>query len=80
MKILHTKSFVSANGKLVGVERMKSKFLAFVDEAVDPLNFQMSKIQELSSADSIIRRASEKFHSKLARIDELTEMHDYWMI
>ena len=26
LKVLHTKSYVSANGKLVDVERMKSKF------------------------------------------------------
>lgn len=43
------------------VLRMKSKFLAFVDEVVDPLNFQMSKIQELSYVDSTIRSDLEKF-------------------
>ena len=44
LKILHTESFVSTNGKIMDIERMKSKFLAFVNEAVDPLNFQVSKI------------------------------------
>ena len=80
LKILHTESFVSANGRLVDIERIKSKFLAFVDEAIDPLNFQMSKIQEFLAADTIIRRESKKFQSRVARIDELTEMHDYWMV
>lgn len=37
-------SFVSINGKLMDIERLKSKFLAFFDEAVDPLNFQVSRI------------------------------------
>ena len=44
LKILHTKYFVSTNGKIVDIERIKSKFLAFVDEVIDPLNFQVSKI------------------------------------
>lgn len=62
---------MSANEKLVDVERMKSKFLAFVDAVVDPLNFQMSKIEELSSVDSILRRASKKFQSKVTKIDKI---------
>ena len=44
LKILHKESFVSTNGKLVDIERMKSKFLAFVNEIVDLLNFQVAKI------------------------------------
>lgn len=78
--MLHTKSYVSSNGQLVDIERMKTKFLAFADEATNPLNFQLSEIQELSSADTILRRVSEMIQSKVARVDELTEMHDYWMI
>ena len=42
--ILHIESFVSTNSKLVEIERMKSKFFPFIDEVVDPLNFQVSKI------------------------------------
>ena len=43
-KILHTNSFVSTIGKIKDIERMKPKFLAFFDETIDPLNFQVSKI------------------------------------
>lgn len=39
LKILHIESFMSANGKLVDIERMKSKFLSFVNKVVDPHNF-----------------------------------------
>ena len=38
-KVLHLESYVSTNGKLVDIERMKTKFLAFFDEVVDPFNF-----------------------------------------
>lgn len=38
LKILHTKSFMSTNSKLVDIERMKSKFFEFVNEVIDPLN------------------------------------------
>ena len=44
LKVLHIESYVSRNDRLVDIECMKTKFLAFVDEDVDPLNFQMSKI------------------------------------
>lgn len=79
LKILHIDSFVSTNGKLVDIERMKSKFLAFIDKVVDPLNFQVSKIHELSTANSVIKKEMEKFQLRVAKIDELTKMCDYWM-
>ena len=44
LKVLHTKSYVSTNGLLVDIEKMKAKFLVFFDEATNLLNFQMSKI------------------------------------
>ena len=39
LKVLHTKSYVTSNGKLVDIERMQAKFIAFVEEATDPSNF-----------------------------------------
>lgn len=80
LKVLNIESQVSNNNRLVGIERMKVKLLAFVNEVTDPTNFQVAKIQELSSTDSIFRRASKKFQSKVARVEELTKMLDYWMI
>lgn len=68
------------NGKQVEIKRMKSKFLAFIDKFFDLLNFQVAKIQELSTTDAFIKREIKKFQSRVARIDELIEMHDYWMI
>ena len=44
LKIMYIESFVSTNGKLVDIERMKSKLLKFVDETIDPLKFQVSKV------------------------------------
>lgn len=77
LKILHIESFVSTNGKLVDIERMRSKFLTVVDEAIDPLNFQVSKIQELSAEDAVIIKEIENYKSRLTKRDELTNMHDY---
>lgn len=67
LNILHTDSFVSTNGNLVDNERMKSKFLPFVYRVINLLNFQVSKIQELSIENVIIRREMEKFQSRVAR-------------
>ena len=80
MKILHIESFVSTNGKLVYIERMRSKFLTFVDEAIDPLNFKVSKIQELLAVDVVIIKETKKYKYRLAKMDELIDMHDYWMV
>ena len=77
LKVLHIESYVSNNGWLVDIEKMKDKFLAFVDEAIDIFNFQVEKIQELSLVDSILRWESKKFQSKVTRVDKLVEMHDY---
>ena len=39
LKILYIENLVSTNGKLVEIKRMKSKWLAFVDEVIDLVNF-----------------------------------------
>ena len=44
LNVLHIESFVSTNGKLLDIERIKSKFLVFVNEVIDPMNFQVFKI------------------------------------
>lgn len=44
IKMLDIEYFVSNNGNLVDIERMKSNFLSFFDEAIDPLNFKVPKI------------------------------------
>ena len=59
---------------------MKTKFLAFVEEATDPSNFQVAKISELSAMVCVLKCAAKKLQSKISRVEELTEMHDYWMI
>lgn len=80
LKTLHTKSQVSRNGKLVETEWMKAKFLAFMDEIEDLTNFQVSRINELSVADAGIKKELEKLQSRIAKLDELINMHDYWMV
>lgn len=63
---------MSTNGKMVDIERTTAKFLAFFDEAIDLLNFQVAKIKELSATDAVIKREMEKFQLRVAIINELT--------
>lgn len=80
LKVLHMISQVFRSDKLVNTEVMKAKFLDFIDEITDPDSFQVSRISELSVIDAVIKKESEKLQSRIARLDELTEMHNFWMI
>lgn len=77
LKVLHTKSHVTDNDQLVDIERRKAKYLAYIEEDFDLSNFQMAKIPELSKIVCVIRREAEKFKSRISKVEELTEMHDY---
>lgn len=39
LKVLDTKSYVTSNGQLVDINKKKSKFVAFFDEATNPAKF-----------------------------------------
>lgn len=80
LKMLHTNSHVFSGGELVSVESMKAKFLSFIDEVGDLTKFQVSRIDELSAVSAVIKREAEKMSHRIAKLDELTEMHDLWMI
>ena len=42
--------------------------------------FWLSNIQELLAENSILRHALKNLQSKIIRVEELTQIHDYWMI
>ena len=39
LKVLHIESYVTNNGQLVDIEKIKEKILAFVDDAINSTNF-----------------------------------------
>ena len=80
LKFMHTKSYVTNNHQLVDVEWIKTEFPTFIEETYNPTNIQVEKLSKLIVVDYILKRATEKLKSKISRVEDLTKMHDYWMV
>lgn len=80
LKDLHTKSYIVPNKKWVDIERMKSKFLEFIEESTSLANYQHSKIQELTVIHGTLKMALDKLQPKVATVEELTKDDDYWVV
>lgn len=59
---------------------MKTKFMALIEETSNPTNFQGEKLLELTAMDYILKCVAEKLKSKISKVEDLIEMHDYWMV